>query len=75
MNYSHEICPNESSDGGMVLYIWNHLSYKPRNDLCIYEATELELSFIEISNINRSNIIIKCIYSHPNMDLDEFNYN
>ena len=29
MNYSHEFCPTESSDGGTVLYIRNHLSYKP----------------------------------------------
>ena len=33
MNYSHEFCPIESSAGGTLLYIRNHLSYKPRNDL------------------------------------------
>ena len=54
--------------------VWFY-TYKPRNDLCIYEATEVELSFTEISNLKRSNIIIKSIYSHPNMDLDEFNNN
>ena len=32
-------------------------------------------SVIEISNPRRSNIIIGCIYRHPNMDLDEFNNN
>ena len=46
MNYSHEFCPTESSAGGTLLYIRNHLSYKPQNDLCIYKATELESSFI-----------------------------
>ena len=75
MNYSHEFCPTESSSGGSLLYIHNHLSYKPRNDLSIYKTTELESSFIEISNPKRSNIIIGCIYRHPNMDLDEFNDN
>ena len=75
MNYSHEFCPTESSAGGTLLYIHNHLSYKPRNDLSIYKPTELESSFIEISNPKRSNIIIGCIYRHPNMDLDEFNDN
>ena len=57
------------------MYILNHLSYKPRNDLSIYKPTELESSFIEIFNPKRSNIIIGCIYRHPNMDLDEFNDN
>ena len=75
MNYSHEFCPTESSAGGTLLYIHNHLSYKPRNDLSIYKPTELESTFIEISNPKRSNMIIGCIYKHPNMDLDEFNDN
>ena len=53
----------------------NHLLYKPRNDLGIYKPTELESSFIKISNHKRFNIIIRCIYRDPNMDLDEFNDN
>ena len=44
-------------------------------DLSLYKPTELESSFIEIANPKRSNIIIGCICRHPNMDLDEFNYN
>ena len=75
MNYSHEFCPTESSAEGMLLCIRNHLPYKPRNDLCIYKTMELESSFIEISSPKRLNIIIGCIYGHPNMDLDEFNDN
>ena len=31
MNYSHKFCPTESPAGGTLLYIRNHLSYKPRN--------------------------------------------
>ena len=34
-NYSFGYCPTESSAGGTVLYIGNHLSCKPRNDLRI----------------------------------------
>ena len=75
MKYSHEFFPTESSAVGTLLYIHNHLSYKPWDDLCIYKATELESPFIEISNPKRSNIIIGCFYRHPNMDLDEFNDN
>ena len=75
MNYSYEFCPTESSARGTLLYIRNLLSYKPQNDLSVYKPTKLESSFIEISNPKRSNIIIGCIYRHPNMDLDEFNDN
>ena len=75
MKYSHEFFPAESSAVGTLLYIHNHVSYKPSDDLCIFKATELEPSFIEISNPKRSNIIIGCFYRHPNMDLDEFNDN
>ena len=49
-NYSHEFCLTESSAGCALLYIKNHLSYKPQNDLCIYKDAELEPSFIEIPN-------------------------
>ena len=54
MNYGHEFYPTESSARGTILYIRNRLSYKPRNDLSIYKPTELESSFIEISNPKRS---------------------
>ena len=75
MSYSHEFCPTESSAGGTRFYIRNHLSYKLRNNLCTHKPTELESSFIEISNLKRPSIIIGCIYRHPNMDLDEFKDN
>ena len=72
-NYSYEHCPTESSAGGTLLYIRNHLSYKTRNDLNIYKSSELESTFIEIINHKKSNIIVGCIYRHPAMDLNEFN--
>ena len=74
MNYSNEFCPSEPSAGGTLLYIRNHLSNKPRNDLSIYKPIELKSSFIEISN-PKISMIIGCIYRHQNMDLDEFNDN
>ena len=75
ISYSHEFCPTESLAGSTLFYIRNQLSYKPQNDLCIYKATELGSSFIEICILKRSNIITGCIYRHTNMDLDEFNDN
>ena len=49
-NYSFEFTPTETSAGGTLLYIANHLSYKCRNDLNIYKKNELESTFIEIIN-------------------------
>ena len=49
-NFSFEFTPTESSAGGTLLYVANHLSYKPRLDLNIYKSNELESTFIEILN-------------------------
>ena len=48
---------------------------KLRQDLCIYKASELESTFIEIINPKKTNVIIGCIYRHPTMNLNEFNNN
>ena len=66
----------ESSAGGTLLYIANHLSYKSHNDLNIYKKSELESTFIEVINPQKSNIIIGSMCRHPsNMDLDDFSQN
>ena len=49
-NLSFEFITTESSAGGTLLYIANHLSYKPRLDLNIYKSIKLESTFIEILN-------------------------
>ena len=49
------------------------MSYKTRNDLKIYKSFELESTFNEIGNPKETNIIIGCIYKHPNMNINEFN--
>ena len=41
-NYNFEYTPTESTAGGTMLYIANHLAYKPRHDLKIYKTNELE---------------------------------
>ena len=74
-NYSIEFTPTESSAGGTLLYIANHLSYKPRQGLNIYKKNESESTFIEIMNPKKSNIIVGAIYKHPSMDLTDFNSN
>ena len=72
-NYSFEHTPRESSSGGTLLYIANHLSHKTRRDLNIYKKFELESIFVEIINPKKSNIIVDTIYRHPKMDVTEFN--
>ena len=71
LNYSFEFTPTETSAGGTLPYIANHLSYKCRNDLNIYKKNELESTFIEIVNPKKSNIIVGVIYRHPS----DFNCN
>ena len=60
---------------GTLLYVANHLSYKPHLDLNIYKSNELESTFIEILNPKKSNIIFDCIYKHLSVDLNDFNTN
>ena len=57
-NYSFEFTPTETSAGGTLLYIANHLSYKCRNDLNIYKKIELESTFIEIVSPRKSFTVI-----------------
>ena len=71
-SYSFEFTPTETSAGGTLLYIANHLSYKYRNDLNIYKKIELESTFIEI--VNPKNIA-GVIYRHLSINLTDFNCN
>ena len=72
-NYFFEFTPSETSAGGTILYIANHLSYKCCNVLNIYKNNKLESTFIEVVNPENSNIIVGVIYRHPSMDLADFN--
>ena len=75
-NFSFEFFTStESSAGGTLLFIANHLSYKPHLDLNIYKSNELKSTFIDVLNPKKSNTIIGCIYKHPSMDLNDFNTN
>ena len=71
-NFSFEFTPAELAAGGTLLYIADHLAYQYQNDLNLYKTNNLESTFIEITNPNKSNIIVRCIYRHPKMDLFEF---
>ena len=49
-NYAPEFTPTQFSAGGTLLYITGHLSYKPRPDLNVHRANQLESTFVEIIN-------------------------
>ena len=72
-NFLNQFTPTESSAGGTLLYIADHLAYQKRNDLNIYVKNYLESTFIEVTNLSKTSIIVGCIYRHPIMDLNEFN--
>ena len=74
-NYATESTPTGSLARGMILYIASHLSYKPCFDLNICKTSKLESPFVEIINPQKSNIVIGCVYKHPNMDVLDFKNN
>ena len=49
--------------------------YKPRLDLNISKANQLESTFVEIVNHKKSYGVICCLYKHPNMDILDFENN
>ena len=57
-NYSLEFTPTESSPGDIPLYIANHLSYKPHNDLNIYKKSELESTFTDVINPQKAILLL-----------------
>ena len=74
-NYIIEHTPTESLAGGALLYINKKHAYKLCNDLIIYCDSELESVFIEVILPKTSNLIVGCIYRHPNMNIESFNDN
>ena len=56
-NYSFEFTPTETSAGGTLLYIANHLSYKCRNDLNIYKKMNLNLLLLKFP-IHKNQILL-----------------
>ena len=65
--------PTEAAKGGVLMYIKQGINFKPRPDLNIYKAKELESYFVEAVNPSGSNSIVGTIYRHPCMDPNTFN--
>ena len=71
-NYQYLHTPTESTKGGTLIYISNKLIFKPRPDLEIYQAKDIESTFTEIIMPKGKNIIVGCIYKHHTIDQSEF---
>ena len=74
-NYPSEFTPTETSAGGTLLYIANHLSCKCCNSLDVYKKYGLKSTFNEIFNPQKSRIIVEVIYRHPFTYLSDFRIN
>ena len=70
-----EFTPTKTSGCDTLLYITNHLLYKFRNNLNIYEKNVLESTLIEIVKSKKSNTSVRVIYRHTATDLTDFNSN
>ena len=70
--YNTEHTPTKSYKGGALLYISKELNYKSRNDLKLYKDKNLESVFIEVLSKSDKNTVIGCIYTHPNLAIQEF---
>ena len=74
-NYAIEQTPTESNAGGALLYINRKHSYKIRKDLKLYKPQKTESVFVEAIIPKRTNIIVGCIYRHPDNNIDDFTTN
>ena len=57
-NYSVEFTPTETSAGGTLLYIANHLSYKCHNDLNIYSIKRMNWNLLLLKLSTPKNQIL-----------------
>ena len=61
--------PTETTHGGTGFYIKDNVDYFTRSDLQINSAGDFESMFIEVKFSKRKNLIVGCIYRHPNSDI------
>ena len=66
-NYGIEHMLTKANKGGALPYISNKLNYKVRNNLQIHKDKKLESIFIEVISKSQKNVVVGCIYKHPDL--------
>ena len=74
-NYVIEQTPTESNAGGALFCIKRKHSYTVRKELKLYKPHKIESVFVEVIMPKITNIIVGCIYRHPDDNIDDFNTN
>ena len=61
----------------LVFYLKNNINYIERHDLALNSPSNFESAVIEINFPKRKNLIVACIYRHPNskISIHDFNKN
>ena len=67
-NYPFEFTTTETSAGGTLLKIANHVSYNVV--MTLISIRKMESTFIEIVNPKKSNVTVGVIYRHPSSSLE-----
>ena len=68
--FRHNDSPTKA--GGTAIYISKSISHDPRTDIQ-FHMNFVESTWVEIHSLNgKSNIIIGCIYRHPNADMNQY---
>ena len=73
--YNNKHTATESSVGGSLLYISQHLCYTVWQNLQICCSKKLESIFIEITLTNKPNYMHRSSYKHPSLNLTKFKQN
>ena len=73
-NQNIEHTPTESDKGGALLYISKEINYKTKDGLKICKKKLLESKFIEVLPGSNKNTIVGCIYKHPCLTTQDFNF-
>ena len=71
-NYAIEQTSTESNAGETVLYIDRRHSFKKTLNYTSLPL-KIESAFVEVIMPKRANIIVGCLYRHPDNNIDDFN--
>ena len=69
--YKYEHTPTKTEKGGVCIFYKDRFNFKRRDDLSKSIENIAESVFLEFQSPNKKNVLIGCIYRHPN-SISEF---